>query len=271
MRIVLLFTLLLTSFKLSAQVRTSYYPYEEKPIELSDRSFHRYIMPQLKAISQEYFHILRKLNPVHSETIELFTKVMTLNHAMSGINKICQESLEKCEERFKKANSLARSLDLDIANLQAKHLKLVEPKELEFASSLDQLSLENYKLIHKIEEHLITLNTDFSSSYYGKSLFQPIVHKMLLDSEFMLTQMLGGTLKDDFDSVWVGFFKEVNQRLIYEKDKIYLLKRLEELNLSWNTFHMKMTKGNHDLPPHLIKLIKVMHNRWNSCLKVILM
>lgn len=271
MRIVLLLLLFTFSLPTLSQVKTSYYPYIKGPIQLSDRSFHRYIMPQLRAISQEYFHILKKLDPVHSETIDLFSEVINLSRTMEGINKICQESLKECQSTFKKANSLARKLDIDIIKLQAKHLKVERPKDLEFVSSLDQLSLQNYKLIHKIEEHLITLDTDFASSYYGKSSFQPIIHKMLIDSEFMLTQMLEGELKNIFDSVWIGFFKEVNQKLIYEKDKIFLLKRLEELNLAWNTFHMKISKGSYNIPNHLIKLLKVMHRRWNSCLKVVLM
>ena len=252
-------------------MRTSYYPYEEKPIQLSDRSFNVYIMPQLKALSQEYFQILRKLNPVHAETIDLYTDVLSLNRSLIDVNKKCQESATLCEEVFNKAYKQARKLDLEISKLQSKYLKIEESTELEFISTLDKVSLQNYSLLHKIEEHLITLKTSYASYYYGKSEFQPIVHKMTLDSEFMLTQMLKGTLKQDFDAVWVGYFKLLNQKLIYEKDKIYMLKRLEEMNLSWNTFHMKMTKGNHDLPVPLIKQIKVMHNRWNSCLKVILL
>ncbi len=265
------FLLLLISLPAFAQVRSSYYPYEEKPIQLSDHSYNAYIMPQLKALSQEYFHILKKLDPIHTETIDLYGDILSLSRSMIDVNRQCQESTKLCEEVFKNAYSRARKLDLEISKLQAKYLKIEETAELEFISTLDKLSIQNYTLLHKIEEHLITLKTSFASYYYGKSDFQPIIHSMVLDSEFMLTQMLNGNLKQDFDAVWIGFFKELNQKLIYEKDKIYLLKRLEEMNLSWNTFHMKMTKGTHDLPEPLIKQIKVMHNRWNSCLKVILM
>lgn len=272
MRIALIFIfLILSSFSSFAQVKTSYYPYLKNPILLSDRSFRVYILPQLRAISQEYFHILRKLNPVHNETINLYNKVLSLSRKMEGINQICQESTDKCEEVFKEAYKIARSLDKDINSLQSNYIKVEFPTELNFVSSLDQMSIQIYVLLHKIEEHLLTLKTSFSSYYFGKSEFQPLVHRILLDSEFMLTQMLEGSLKDVFDSVWSGFFTEINQHLIYEKDKVFLLKRLEELNLTWNTFHMKLTKGNYNIPTPLIKLIKVMHNRWNSCLKVILL
>lgn len=270
MRIALLISLFIFSGISFAQVRTSYYPYEEKPVMLSEGSFRIYIIPQLKAISQEYFYLLRKLNPIHGETIELYQKVLAISRKMDGVNKVCQESVEECEKVFKDSYKLARALDRDISNLQSRYLKVELPTELQLASSLDKISLQNYVLLHKIEEHLLTLKTSFAPYYYGKSEFQPIIHKILLNSEFMLTQMLEGTLKDDFDSVWSGFINEVNRKLIYERDKIYLLKRLEELNLTWNTFHMKMTKGNHNIPGPLIKMIKVMHNRWNSCLKIIL-
>ncbi len=270
MRNALILLLFLIGPLAHAQVRTSYYPYEEKPIILSDGSFRVYIIPQLKAISQEYFYILKKLNPIHAETIGLYQKVLDISRKMNDVNKVCQESVENCEEVFKDSYKLARALDRDITNLQSKYLKIEVPTELQLSSSLDKLSLQTYVLLHKIEEHLLTLKTSFASYYYGKSEFQPIVHRILLDSEFMLTQMLEGTLKEDFDAVWSGFINEVNRKLIYERDKIYLIKRLEELNLTWNTFHMKMTKGNHNIPTPLIKMIKVMHNRWNSCLKIIL-
>ncbi len=86
----------------------------------------------------------------------------------------------------------------------------------------------------------------------------------------MLTQLLETKLRRDFHAVWMHFFKEVDQKVLYEKDKNYMVRRLEELNLAWNTFHMKMTKGNHNLPKSIVSLIKIMHNRWNSCLKIIL-
>jgi len=270
MRIVFLSLFLLNSFTNFAQVKTSYYPYLEKPILLSDRNFNVYIMPQLRAISQEYFHILRKLNPIHSETINLYKKVLSLAQKMEGINQICQESNDKCENVFKGAYSITRSIDKEVNTLQSKYIKVELPPELGLISSLDKISLKIYVLLHKIEEHLLTLKTNFTSYYFGKSEFHPLIHSILLDSEFMLTQMLEGNLKDVFYSVWIGFINEINQHLIYKRDKIFLIKRLEELNLTWNTFHMKMTKGNYNIPSPLIKQIKVMHNRWNSILKVIL-
>lgn len=260
----------LLSTPLFAQARTSYYLYEEDPISLPDRSFRVYILPQLRAISQEYFHILRKLNPIHSDTINIFEILTDISHEMKDINKKCSDSAEDCQKLLKKNYTLARKLDRKITAAQSQYLGASNPDELLFISSLDKLSLQNYKLLHKIEEYNLTLQTSFGPYFLGHSEFHPTIHSMLLTSEFMLTQMLHGEMKNDFDAVWVGFFKEINQKLIYEHDKLYIIKRLEEMNLAWNTFHMKMTKGNYDIPDHLIKLIKVMHNRWNSCLKVIL-
>jgi len=270
MRITFLFLFLLNSFTSFAQVKTSYYPYLKNPIVLSDHSFKVYIMPQLRAITQEYFHILRKLSPVHSETINLYKKVLSLAQKMEKINPICQESNDKCERVLKEAYRITRSIDQEVSELQSKYIKVESSPELGFVSSLDKMSLQIYALLHKIEVHLLTLKTNFTSYYFGKSEFQPMVHQILLDSEIMLSQMLEGSLRNVFYSVWNGFFNEIIQHLINKKDKIFLLKRLEELNLTWNTFHMKMTKGNYNIPTTLIKLIKVMHNRWNSILKVIL-
>ena len=141
---------------------------------------------------------------------------------------------------------------------------------LQLISSLGNMSNRNYRLMHALEEYLLTANTSYFPYYDGRSLIEPTLHKMLLSSELMITQLLESKLKDDFHAAWMHFFKDVDQKILYEKDKIYLIKRLEELNLAWNTFHMKMTKGNHNLPKNIVSLIKIMHNRWNSCLKIIL-
>ena len=51
------------------------------------------------------------------------------------------------------------------------------------------------------------------------------------------------------------------------KEAINALDRKADLQVdSW----VKMTKENNDLSSQNIKLIKIMHNRWNSVLKIVL-
>ncbi|MCF8058807.1 MAG: hypothetical protein K9K67_05905 [Bacteriovoracaceae bacterium] len=260
-----------------AQVRSSYFLYDTKKINLDDRSFERYIIPQLKAITQEFYHILKKLHPIHDSTIKLFLQLSNTERTFKKYHKKCKEIDDECFENLKELYGQSRKLDQLIMEPQNNLVKLTNTgssHELEgmlhLISGLGQMGNQNYRLMHALEEYILTANTSFFPFYDGKSLIEPTIHKMLLSSELMLTQLLEGELRDDFHAVWIHFFKEVDEKILYQKDKIYLIKRLEELNLSWNTFHMKMTKGNHNLPQNIVGLIKIMHNRWNSCLKIIL-
>lgn len=278
MRQLVLFILLFTfSFSGASQVRSPYFLYEKKKIKLDDRSFSRYIIPQLKAITQEFYHILKKLHPIHEVTIKIYLQISEIEREFNVFNKKCSHMDDDCLERLKSLYQKARELDKLILAPLGKQLNLSNKfshAELEavvkLIGSLEKVSNQNYRLMHALEEYILTSNTTFFLFFDGKTLIQPTIHEMLLSSELMMTQLLDGEMKDDFHAVWIHFFKEVDQKLIYERDKIYLLKRLEELNLSWNTYHMKMTKGNHDIPKNIVSLIKIMHNRWNSCLKIVL-
>lgn len=278
-RIILISILLTFGFsgRTEAQVRTPYFLYETKKINLDDRSFTRYIIPQLKNIRQEFYHILKKLHPLHESTIKLYLQISEIERDFTLFKKGCYQMDSDCLERLKDLYQKSRTFDqlvlkplndqLDLS-LQENYQKL--EAIIKLMGSLQHMANMNYRLLHALEEYILTSNTTFFLFFDSKSLIEPTIHEMHLSSELLMTQLLEGELREDFHAVWIQFFKELDQRIIYERDKVFLLKRLEELNLAWNTFHMKMTKGNHNLPKNIVSLIKIMHNRWNSCLKIIL-
>lgn len=260
-----------------AQVRTSYFLYDDKKIKVDDRSFNRYVLPQLRAITQEFYHILKKLNPIHESTIKLYEQLSKSERMFKNFRKNCRKINESCSDMLKDLYLQTRKTDRLILGPQNNLMSLSKTSDtqeleglLHLISGLGEMANQNYRLMHALEEYILTANTSFFPYYDGRSLIEPTLHKMLLSSELMLTQLLETKLRRDFHAVWMHFFKEVDQKVLYEKDKNYMVRRLEELNLAWNTFHMKMTKGNHNLPKSIVSLIKIMHNRWNSCLKIIL-
>jgi len=266
------------SFQASfAQVRTPYFLYEKEKIQLADRNFKRYIIPQLRAITQEYFLLLRKLHPIHDSTIKLYTQLSSTERTFTNFSSECSQITLECLTSLKGLYLQTRKLDNLITRMQTKEVSLEKAVGLHeteallhLISSLGQMGNHNYRLMHALEEYILTANTSFFPYYDGKTLIEPTIHEMLLSSELLLNQLLTGELRDDFHAVWMHFFRSIDERIVFGKNKVFLLKRLESLNLAWNTFHMKMTKGNHDLPKNLVTLIKIMHNRWNSCLKIIL-
>ena len=271
--------ILLTCFclRIHGQVSSPYYLYDKKRIQLDDRSFKRYLIPQLKTMTKEFYYILKKLHPIHESNIQLYFQVTNIERKFKVFNKECTGLNDECILQLKTLYNETRVLDKMILSPLHKQLSLsqdLSPSELEafinLIGALEKISNYNYRLMHALEEYILTINTTFFLFFDGKSSIQPLIHEILLSTELMMTQLLKGKMKEDFHAIWIHFFKEIDQKLIYEKDKVYLLKRLEELNLSWNTFHMKMTKGNYNLPKNITSHIKTMHNRWNSCLKIVL-
>lgn len=259
-----------------SQVRTPYFLYSKEKVDLKDRSFKRYIIPQLRAITQEYFFILKKLHPIHNSTNKLYVQISNAERTFKSFNQECTQINQDCLVTLKGLYLQTRKLDRLIMEPQSYKLSDLDSKSsheiesvLDMFQSLGAMYNVNYLLMHTIEEYILTSNTSFFPYYDGRAIIEPSIHKMFISSELMLTQMLEGELKDDFHAVWMQFFREIDDKILYQKDKIFLLRRLEEMNIAWNTFHMKMTKGNHNLPKEIINLIKIMHNRWNSCLKII--
>ena len=273
----LAFLSLFICVNLFAQPNSSYFLYDKRKLSIPDQNFKRYALAQLRAMMQEYYHLLRKLHPVHSDLVNLKNHVFSTYRTYEEYSAKCDEVRGECADLLKGFYIQSRKLDRILLELQGDKLSFKELKDeneissfLRVTKALDDIGNENYKLLHAIEEYLITANTHYFPYFDGKKKIFPFLHKIKLTSEMTQTFLLEGELKQDFDACWNHFFRPVEYHIIYKKDKKFLINRLEELNISWNTFHMKMTKGNHNLPKNLVKIIKIMHNRWNSVLKLIL-
>ena len=267
----------LFSFSTFAQVKSTYFLYDDKKIQIDPRSFTRYVLPQIKAINQEFFLILKKLHPLHESTIKTYQHLKEMERDYISFSQTCSKLNEKCLQSLQDIYKQSRELENLLLKPQSKNMDFSLPQNIEHVDSLLHLISDmtligntNYQLMHTLEEYLLTANTTFFHFFDGKRTIEPKIHQMVVTADLMLIPLMKEGLKDPFHAVWVHFFSKLNEHLLHEKDQKFLISRLEELNLSWNTFHMKMTKENNDLPSNMIKLIKIMHNRWNSCLKIIL-
>ncbi len=258
-------------------MKSTYFLYDDKEIKIDPRSFNRYILPQLRAINQEFFLILKKLHPLHQSTIKIYQHLKKIERNYNSFSKECGKLDEKCHKALHSIYEQSRELELLLLRPQNEAMSFSHPENVAHTDSLLHLISDmtligntNYRLMHTLEEYLLTANTTFFNFFDERKIIEPKIHQMVVTADLMLTPLLKKELKDPFHSVWIHFFSNINEHLLHNKDQKFLISRLEELNLAWNTFHMKMTKENNDLPNNLIKLIKIMHNRWNSCLKIIL-
>ncbi|MBT3583544.1 MAG: hypothetical protein HN509_01450 [Halobacteriovoraceae bacterium] len=260
-----------------ASANYPYFHFERKNIKLSNESFRRYIRPQLRSIISEFYHLLKKLAPLQGDLVSLKSKILKMNSQWNQLKKICPNDQEKCQDLFGKFYQEARSLDKQILVLKKSKLRYSDKKAfsqfdslVHLSKVLDQILNRNYLLLHYIEEHKIVSDDPFFRFRDSQQKFQQLVHSMKISSEMIIVSLLDKNVRGDFDFAFSNYIKVLESNILLGNDKNFLISRLEDLNMVWNSFHMKMVKGNVKLPKALSKIIIIMHNRWNSILKIIL-
>ena len=258
-----------------AMANYQYFKFDASKATVSDSSYRRYILPQLKSLLKEYYHILEKVDPLQKEVIKVKSQTVAMRTEWEKTKDSCLEISEACTKGLREIYHLSRQLDKNLSTYLSE--KMTFPKEsmkvdstLKLHGSLDRLYNLNYKNLHAIEEYLITFGTPlFPFNRIHKNLGQDL-HAMNLTCELAMTGKLIPEIQNEFDFIWNHFFKTIEDHLLANRGQKYFLERLGELNMSWNSFSMKMTKGNLKVPKEVSNIVKLMHNRWNSILKIIL-
>ncbi len=254
-----------------------YFHFDESKVHLSKESFTRYVRPQIKNMVKEFYHLLKKGHPLHGDIILIRTKIAELSRDWQEWEMSCTNMKDECNEMLINFYKKARALDLILLNIQNSQLNFISDDNtnqfdniLYLMQKIDHLSNLNYEILHKLEELLITIEINY---FYHSNVavdFGPIYHKMLLNSEMILTSLLEKRFAVEFDTLWVNFMKQLESHIVQKQDSKYLLKNLGALNMSWNSFHMRIVKSNLSYPANKISIISIMHNRWNSVLKMIM-
>ncbi len=252
-----------------------YFNFDAKKAKVSDSSYRRYIIPQLKSLLKEYYHILEKVDPLQKEVLKIKAKTVEMRKSWRKTKLLCIEVSPECTKGLRDIYHLSRELDRDLSTYLSE--KMSFPREsqkvdstLKLHGSLDKLFNLNYKNLHAMEEYLITFDTPlFPYNKIHRHLGENL-HLMSLTCELAMTGKLIPEIQEEFDFVWNHFFKIVEDHLLSNRGQKFFLNRLGELNISWNSFSMKMTKGNLKVPKEVSNIVKLMHNRWNSILKIIL-
>ncbi len=274
-----LFILLFLSLSIGhcANAGYSYFHFKKSDVLLTKESFLRYVRPQSRSIVQEYYHLLKKLDPIHANLIQIKNLISDIRVDWKSWEQSCFTMNPKCEKNLRSIYQKNYKLETLLFNVTDKGVNLFSAyKEkkmdsfLMLSGELDKIRRLNYELLHSLEEALITSQTSYERFSSPKSRFNRLLHEMGLASESIITSQVNKAYKKEFEFLWVSYISKLDKYIIKEKNMNFLIQRLEDLNISWNSFHMKMAKGNKGLPLPLIKLISIMHNRWNTILKMIL-
>lgn len=254
-----------------------YFFFNKGSVEITRDQYRRYVRPQLVSIVNEYYSLLKKLDPQASDPIELKERVLALSKQWQAFQRARCPGQEGCPEMRADIYQTAKQIDTMILKMQAKPLALStfpneehRDSEINLTRSTDQLSLLSYRLTHLLEENHLFEKTPFAYFNNSHKEVTETITQLKISTELLVTQKLDPSFKKDFDRLWIGYIVVIEQEILDQEGPERLIKHMGDLNMSWNTFHMKMTKGNDDFPKALISHVSTMHNRWNSFLKTAL-
>ena len=255
--------------------------YDGKEINLKQRTFHRYVLPQLRTMMREYYILLAMLHPLKDSLIDIKEEVENVFLSWEALKTYCSDIVPDkdknsgCQKRYATVYKYSKRVDKYLLSLQNSITLSKRNSEesmenlINLTVTLSELMNLNYSIVHTVENSIATAPNILPRPHFKKRLDSKI-HTARLLSDELLTGQFNKKEKEIFDFAWINFFKRINNHIIYKSDKQHLLRHLEELNIAWNTFSIKLTKGSTTHPKAVKTAVKVLHTRWNAILKVIL-
>jgi len=265
-------------FTLSLKVNAYSFLYcDFEDLNLDNTMLERYIKPQLKAMVSEYYQTLTSLHPLNSQLITVKELTQKTRGEWKNWNKRCTTWNENCVQDLRKIKKIQKDLEVQTTTLQKQIFdksfftsQFLTDSLFLLSSDLDELSMLNYKTLDAMDMIPI-LAIDSNIPLQGKIDFiENQLNIMQLLSEKIFTQLLPKNLKRQYSELWFFFVKDVERYLALNKTDAFFLNKLEYLNQNWNTFHMLLSKHIVQAPQSTINTLSIMHNRWNSILKVLL-
>lgn len=273
-RLVVLFVFIL-SFKASAY---SYIEYDANKVKLNRQSFYRYIRPQIRTLISEYYDLSLKQN-------EYFRSISQIRRALFNLyiegaepleschDKLNEDKAETCEKNLARYISQFHKIDLELLRL----LEMLSTSDymtkvdgLNLISLLTDLSTVIYEQINILENLMLTKDYPFSNTKSITVMLPKVLSEANIRVELAMTSLFDTNVKPYFTDLFLNFIKQLELHIIHEGNADYLVRRLEQLNITWNAFHMSLVKGHIPVSQQKSQTIYTMHRRWNSVLKIIL-
>ncbi len=258
-----------------------YFNFKPEKLLITKERHRRYIKPQLRNIRTEFFHLAKKI----SFESDLIYKLREVN---SKNRRLYQEYEQKCfkdipsQEAQKECKSI---LNQTIKSLYASNQIIFKLRDdlisdfkiqhknynsyLKFSRYIDQIEIIIYTVISQLETKRLISNTSYENSFYKDKSIPLKLTKAYTLTNHSLTELLPKNIRPHFESLLFNFIIPLEEKMLQSFSPEWFRSRLGKLNLFWNTFNVNMTKGDITISRKNTNIIKIMHNRWNSILKLI--
>jgi len=234
---------------------------------ISTQTFNNTILPSIKKLVDDYYVLLVQLDPFNKDVIQLKENISNLKKKWQGLSETCVKNKEKCneifltlKEDFIKENQQILKIESNF-KLSSNTRKNLTDSRIILSKTLSSISDDSHKI-------LISLNLfKFERKEFYK--ITDYLKDMKLNLNILTTGFLDDEYQDNFYFIYSNFFKMLENDIL-EKSNLELFKReLENLNISWNSFNMKVPKWKASLSADSLHLLESMHKRWNSVLRLV--
>lgn len=244
-------------------------------LKMTPFRYRAYIRPQLRSIRAEFYQLLKRVRPNHDYLIDLKTHSERIEGTWRSWNEECIEVTEDCLSGLNTLYSQVQRLDVQLMELQGHSLLSfsdlgAQSEEIfDLSKTFDDMSLTTYRILHYIEQMRILTETPYLRENELKSSINRHIDRLRTFSEIVLTSLVSHKYKDLFDSLWRNYIRPIDREILGKNNPEYLMIYLERLNHSFNEFHMRLSKGRHQLPEEELKMINTIHRRWNTILRIL--
>lgn len=272
------FALLLILLTTQVHAGYQYWNFDIKKLKMNRDSYYRYMRPQLRNIKIEFYHLAKKISPSHQEVIKIREDALKLKLEYAKIYIECEKQQKEqsfCDIDVSQLLKLSYQLDKSITafRIYEKESSFVQIETLgnfiQFSKHLDELDIENSKIQRFLELRKIVDRTLYSTYTNSITDLSNTVSRVFTLANFAFVDLLPDDQQSTFESLLIHFISPIEEKMIATYSPEWFKRHLGKLNLSWNTFHMNTEKGQTNFPKKLITTVKIMHNRWNSVLKII--
>lgn len=240
----------------------------QKQLRLSNMEYTRYVRPQLKTMTNEFFDLFKEFDNSQKELVKV--------HRLFGEMRILVDKCEKqkqdlsCKNILSDLTSLLKRIEVLLYQIDEKHLndsKLLFIRRANYIKWVNQyymfltLNFETQNLLKEISarESDVPFEIIKTQLHLNEVSFYPLMTISLpIEKQTM------------FSNVLKGFFLPIEQRILINDNYDYLIQNAEALNFVWNQFNMKLTKSNLEFKNSTKSLSTQIHRRWVSVLKILL-
>ena len=264
------------------------FPITQKNTKISSQSYLKYIKPQLKNMLSEFFDVLimeerefKRFIPVRKKMKVINMRIINLASYCSEEIIVCKAELARIAQEYQPLEAQLFQIEKSLTQIQKQSEEEKEEKNSSFKAlwEVSQRSKTRKDIYHlsldftNIHNLISSLELNLRKKKFDKISYQKLKQEssdLVKKIDFAIWKMIPAEKQDIFKAVWANFFHKIEKHALASTKPQYFKKNLETLNFNWNLFHIQMAKGHLKTKKRVVSMIRQIHRRWNSILKLIL-